>query len=116
MTSTKTVSASGTASGADAYSAAGASDSWTNTGGYGYSSHTEAHDAWGLSVVGSQQSQWRQAYTTASGSGGSVTGGSATGTGQASGDASYHDNSNGSSSQTVGMGSSSGSGMGANDL
>ena len=113
VTTVTTASASGSASGNHAYTSSGFSSSWAQTGNYaagnGTSSGTSASS--GLSVAESMQSQWQEGYTITAGPAGTTTTGGASGSGEASGNASWHSSGSGfAESDTSGSGHSYASG------
>ena len=108
-----TASASGSASGNHTYSSSGSSSGWSQTGDYaagnGTSSRSSASS--GLSLAESLQSQWQENYVITAGPTGTTTTGGASGSSQASGDASWYNNASGfSESDSGGSGYSYASG------
>ena len=113
MTTVTTASASGSASGNHTYSSSGTADSWSQTGDYaagnGTSSETSASS--GVSLTESLQSQWQENYVISAGPTGTTTTGGASGSSQASGDASWYEGDSGSAeSESSGYGYSDASG------
>ena len=109
VTTITTASASGSASGGHAYTSSGSSSSWSQTGDYaaGNGSVTQSSASSGLSLTESLQSQWQEGYIITSLPGlATATTGGASGSSQASGDASSFNDSGGtteSDSQRFGL-------------
>ncbi len=111
VTTVTTGSASGSASGNYSYSSSGTSDSWLLSGDYagGNGSSGGTHGAWGQSVTESLQSQWQEGYViTSLPAQATTTTGGASGSSQASGDASSYESGSGWSESDYGGGSGSG--------